>query len=394
MIPDLGELYKFVSTLLDIASDPIGTAEAVINTPEALLDIVEAAPEVYGNLKKMGFKRIAMALVMGSHPTIRQFVLASRVKKMMEATPGWNPGEPKPAEWGDIPDPYLSWLAQQDPQALVEGAELDALAKRSGIEIERNYAIPTGGTLIAADIKAQIDTLEHGFKDLDEARDHEKSAPPGSIVAQIATKQTAERAEKLRTHLHEVLDSGVKASPPSGEEPQAHTGRKADVDDAAINKIDHAPTKQQMDEARGLFGADAKDGKVIAGPEAEAWIQTFAGLSQDELGELLVAGRVIVTSGGTKRQVTVSGDAQRGFVRALMVKRMNAAGHKVPKSTDDKETDDARLVAAQRTQEQSDQAAQAAAEKSKLAVTERPCSWSRRPPIRWTSAGADKASIG
>ena len=27
-------------------------------------------------------------------------------------------------------------------------------------------------------------------------------------------------------------------------------------------------------------------------------------------------------------------------------------------------------------------------------VTERPCSWSRRPPIRWTSAGADKASIG
>jgi len=122
-----------------------------------------------------------------------------------------------------------------------------------------------------------------------------------------------------------VLDSGVKASPRSGEEPQAHTDRKADVDDAAINKIDHAPTKQQMDEARGLFGADAKEGKVIAGPEAEAWIQTFAGLSQDELGELLVAGRVIVTSGGAKRQVTVSGDAQRGFVRALMVKRMNAA---------------------------------------------------------------------
>ena len=31
---------------------------------------------------------------------------------------------------------------------------------------------------------------------------------------------------------------------------------------------------------------------------------------------------------------------------------------------------------------------------SSLGVTERPCSWSRRPPIRWTSAGADKASIG
>ena len=361
MIPGLGELYKFVSTLLDIASDPIGTAEAVINTPEALLDIVEAAPEVYGNLKKMGFKRIAMGLVMGSHPTIRQFVLASRVKKMMEAK-GWKPGDPTPTEWGDIPDPYLSWLAQQDPQALVEGAELDALAKRSGIEIEKNYAIPPGGTLIAADIKAQIDTLEHGFKDLDEARDHEKSAPPGSILAQIATKQTAERAEKLRTHLHEVLDSGVKSSPPSGEEPQAHTDRKADVDDAAINKIDHAPTKQQMDEARGLFGADAKEGKVIAGPEAEAWIQTFAGLSQDELGELLVAGRVIVTSGPNKRQIAVAGDAQRGFVRALMVKRMNAAGHKVPTRTDDKETDDARLVAAQRTQEQRDQATKAADE--------------------------------
>jgi len=98
--------------------------------------------------------------------------------------------------------------------------------------------------------------------------------------------------------------------------------------------------------------------------EAEAWIQTFAGLSQDELGELLVAGRVIVTSGPNKRQIAVAGDAQRGFVRAL-IKRMNAAGHKVPTRTDDKETDDARLVAAQRTQEQRDQAAKTAADKGK-----------------------------
>ena len=27
-------------------------------------------------------------------------------------------------------------------------------------------------------------------------------------------------------------------------------------------------------------------------------------------------------------------------------------------------------------------------------VTERPCSWSRRPADRWTSAGADGSSIG
>ena len=50
-------------------------------------------------------------------------------------------------------------------------------------------------------------------------------------------------------------------------------------------------------------------------------------------------------------------------VRALMVKRMNAAGHKIANRTDDKEPDDARLVAAQRTQEQRDQATKAADEK-------------------------------
>ncbi|MEO9157022.1 MAG: hypothetical protein ABI591_15525 [Kofleriaceae bacterium] len=358
LIPLAGEILKAVDTLLDVVSDPIGTAEAVINTPEALLDMVEAAPEVYGNIKKMGFKRLAMGLLMGSHPTVRQFVLASRIKKKMEAN-GWKPGDPKPKEWDDIPPGYLEWLATQSPDALTEGAELDALAQQSGIEIEKTYMIPVGGKLLAGDIKQQIDVLEHGFKDLSDARELEKENPTG-LVHDVAAKRTEAEAEKLRAHLHEVLESGVKAPEAVDKETRAQTARPADVTDGAVNKIDQAPTAKQQDEARALFGGgDDKEGKVLAGTEAEAWIQTYAGLTQEQLGELLVSGRTIVPTAAGKRQITVAGDTQRAFVRALLVKRMEAAGHKVPKSTD-KAANDAQLVAAQQSAEQRDAAAKEA----------------------------------
>jgi hypothetical protein len=284
-----------------------------------------------------------MGLMLGSHPSVRQFVLASRVKKKMEAA-GWKPGDPKPKDFDNIPNEYLEWLSHQDGQALVLGEELDKLAKQSGIAIEPDYT-HHGAELLPADVQAEIDNIEHGFKDLEEAREAEKSAP--DIVRPALEKRTKEQAEKFGAHLKQVLASGVRAPEASADvESAAHTTKAANVDDAAINKIDQLqPSAQQMQEAMSLFKDTKENAKILAGAEAQAWIQSFAGLSQDQLGELLLTGKTIATTPTGKVQLQVHGETQKAFVRALYIQRMAAA--RVPLNRQPGELNDAQLVAAQ-----------------------------------------------
>jgi hypothetical protein len=344
LIPAAGEILKAIDTILDVVSDPIGTAEAVANTPEALLDMVEAAPEVYGNIKKMGFKKLAMGLMLGSHPSVRQFVLASRIKKKLEAA-GWKPGMPKQKDWDNIPTEYLDWVSHQDAEALMLGQELDQLAKQSGIAIEPDYT-HHGAELLPADVQAEIDNIEHGFKDLEEAREAEKSAP--ELVRPALEKRTKEQADKFGAHLKQVLASGVRAPEASADaESAAHTTKAANVDDAAVNKIDQLqPNAKQMQEAMSLFQDTKQNAKILASAEAQAWIQSFAGLSQDQLAELLMSGKTIATTPTGKVQLQVHGETQKTFVRMLYVKRMAAEGVVLHK-TDGAASDDAKLVAAQ-----------------------------------------------
>lgn len=351
-IPVAGEILKAVDMLLDVVSDPVGTAEALINTPEALLDMVESAPEVWGNMKKMGFKKLAMGLLLGKHPSVRQFVLANRIMKKMKAA-GWKkpePGQHPSPEWDEYPPGYLDWVASLDGETLKAAAELDELAQRSNIDIEPNYTIPPGGKVFSDDIKAQIDQLEHGFKDLSEARELEKAAQNNPLVKKVAENQTKEKAKSLKNHLHQVLESGVDSQIGSAAaEDKPHTSKQATVDDSMVNEATGLePDEKQIAEAESLFGKDEKDGYVVLGAEGKAWIQTFAGLSTQQLGELLITGRTIaITKNQMKREVRIQGEAQKGFVRALYQKRLMAAGLKLSK-TDDTQTDDAKLVAMQR----------------------------------------------
>lgn len=344
LIPAAGEILKAIDTVLDIVSDPIGTAQALVNTPEALLDMAEAAPEVYGNIKKMGFKKLAMGLLLGSHPSVRQFVLASRVKHKMEAA-GWKPGDPKPKDWESIPNGYLEWLSKQDGQALVLGTELDQLAKQSGIDIEPDYN-HYGGELLPGDVQAQIDSIEHGFKDLEESRNAEKNAP--DYMRPALEKRTKEQADKVSAHLKEVLASGVIApSVDVDTDSKAKTTQAANVDDAAVNKVDQLhPSAQQIQEAMSLFEDTKENAKILAAPEVQEWIQSFAGLSQDQLGELLVSGHTLAKTPTGTVMVKVQGETQKAFVRKLYMKRMPKD---VAQKAHDAGADDSKLVAAQQS---------------------------------------------
>jgi hypothetical protein len=147
-----------------------------------------------------------------------------------------------------------------------------------------------------------------------------------------------------------VLESGVDSQIGSaGAEDKPHTNKQATVDDSKVNEATGLePDDKQIAEAESLFGKDEKDGFVVLGAEGNAWIQTFAGLPTQQLGELLLIGRTIaITKTNMKREVRIQGEAQKGFVRALYQKRMMAAGLKLSK-TDDTATDDAKLVAMQR----------------------------------------------
>jgi hypothetical protein len=346
LIPYAGEILKAIDTVLDVVSDPVGTAEALVNTPEALLDIAEEMPEAYGNIKQMGFKKLAMGLMLGSHPTVRQFVLASRIKKKMEAA-GWKPGTPKPKDWDDIPTEYLEWVSHQDADALVLGQELDQLAKQSGIAIEPDYK-HHGSELLPGDVQAEISKIEHGFKDLEEAREAEKAAP--DFAKPAFEKRTKEKAAKFSEHLKQVLASGVRPPPAAADlDKLPHTTEKATVDDAAVNKVDQLqPTPEQMADAYALFN-NVKDEKakkaVLDVAEAQNWVQSFAGLSQEQLAELLLTGKTLATTAHGKVQVTIQGEVQKNFVRALYIKHMEHAGVALTKQPG--ELSDAQLVAAQ-----------------------------------------------
>ncbi|MEO6774739.1 MAG: hypothetical protein ABI467_17320, partial [Kofleriaceae bacterium] len=347
LIPGAGELLKALDMVLDVVTDPVGTAEALVNTPEALLDIAEAMPEVYGNIKKMGFKKLAMGLLLGSHPTVRQFVLASRIKKKLEAA-GWKPGDPNPTDVGDIPNGYLEWVSKQDGEALVLGEQLDQLAKQSGIAIEPDYE-HYGGEVLPGDVQAEISKIEHGFKDLEQTRDAEKLAP--ELLRPAFEQRTKEQAAKVSAHLEQVLASGVRPAQASADlETKPHTAERANVDDAAVNKIDQLkPTPDQTADAYALFAEEGKDETqkkaILDSVEAQEWVQTFAGLSQDQLGELLLTGTTIATTATGKVQVAIKGEIQKAFVRKLYVTRMQHAN--VPLSQQPGEMDDAKLVAAQ-----------------------------------------------
>ncbi|MEO7730903.1 MAG: hypothetical protein ABIY55_08030 [Kofleriaceae bacterium] len=343
VIPGAGEILKLADSVMSVLKDPVGTVQSLAYTPEALLQVVECAPEVFGKLREKGWKGIAMMLVMSSDVTTKQAVLAGRIRKAMEKA-GWKrPGDAKPPEFSDVPDAYLEWVSRQDPQSLVDLYDLGEVLKKSGIEVEKTYAIPAQG-LVSAEIKSKIDQIEKGFTAFATA-ERDAAAAKDPAAHDAATKALAGQAEALRQEMKQILGSGVKGSASAPPREGAGTDKPAEADGGKIASIAEQakPTDEQTQDARDLFKADGTDGKVMSEPKSEYLVQKYAALSQDQLGELLSTGTTAVVAAGGKLPLLLE-DWERPFVRALFVKRMSASGQHV-KTGAAQSDDDAHLVA-------------------------------------------------
>jgi hypothetical protein len=314
LIPYAGQILKVIDMFGSAIKDPVGTAQNLRYAPEVLVDLVENAPEIFGRLKEKGWKGIAMALVMGGDVSAKQAAMAGRIAKKMKAL-GWKPGDPRPKQLGDVPAEYLEWLSKQDGQSLIALDNYTQLAKAKGIDPgDADYAIPTK-LLDVNDLHAKISEVEAGYTTFAHAQHAaEQSKDPA------AQQALALQADLLRKRIDRLIQAGAKPSANNDADVKG-TERQAAGGDRPFSNVSELPPPSPEEEqsARALFQGDG-DGVVLAVQEADYLVHKYAGLTTEQLGQLLATGSTIVTV-GDKRIAVPLHEEERAFVRTLFLRR-------------------------------------------------------------------------
>ena len=337
VIPELGWILRLADVVKDAAKDPKGTVEALRYTPEAMLDIAKHSPEIYELIKAKGFTGMAMLMVTHGDITTKQGVMAARIMKKLQ-TEAWRPGQPLPKGIDpNVPPEYLEWLSKQNKaqlEALYEYSE--ELQKEGGDVAGGDYSIPDA-LPSPEDIRAKITLIANGYTEFEKVQDQANKAT-NDQEAKVAQAKLDEQAAQLRGDIQKLIRAGARRSADGGG-PAKATGKptnKPVTVDATESYSDvsqiPAPDPAAEDRARKLFGTSG-DGVVMSQPKVEYLVHKYAGLTTEQLGELLSSGSVILTTDdGAKLAIAMTED-ERPFVRTLFLR----TSHMKPSKADSKD---------------------------------------------------------
>ena len=332
LIPYAGQILKLVDMAAGILKDPVGTLESIAYTPELLGQMWEFRGDIADALKDMSLKEILLTAALSDAST-KQAAMAGRIYRKLKKA-GWKKGDKKPADLGNIPDDYLEWLGKQDEQALKAFMELSEKMQKLGLETgDDEYTIPKDAL--------DLEQLEHEAAllaaDYTEFFEGDKQAKASGDPALEA--KWKEKGEALRKRADKFLKGGAKKSVNDVEDKRGED-QEIDPDKIKATEPDHdltnvtglpPPKIDQEEQARRMF--NSKDA-YIHQVEADYLIQKFAGLSTEQLGDLLTNGQTSVQT-NTGPVVVPMFEDERGFVRQLFLMRVDPSAKAIKRGAKD-----------------------------------------------------------
>jgi hypothetical protein len=341
LIPGLGTFVKIADVAIGIIKDPKGTLEGLRYAPEALVNVVKNAPQIFGALKDMGFKKAITMFMFNSDVTTKQSVMMARYLEALEAAGV----QTDKRAWKDLPEEEKKRRAQnlKVPQEVWEylskqdGNALRALAKAARENNSPAMTEPLDPTI--PDHQLTVPEIELGalqaqlkYEALEQTMEAEQAEQDPAKKAALR-KQMDEYSNAIRAQLEDMTKNKVKGTAVANG-----TNAPLTKPPGVIDYSENLPTPDQADEdsARELFDPDRNKGKpgtaiTITGAEADYMIRKYAGLTSDQLGSLLMGESVKLELANTNA-VVVMRPSERSFVRTLWVKRIEAEGYKVKRS--------------------------------------------------------------
>lgn len=347
LIPYAGQILKLLDMAAGLLKDPVGTIESITYAPELLGQMIEFMPDIIDTLKDVSMKDLLLTAAL-SDASVKQAAMAGRIYRKLKSK-GWKKGDKKPADLGSIPDEYLEWLSKQDADALVAFMELSEKIQKLGIDTgDDDYTVPKD-TLNLAEIEHEAALLAAGYTEIFEL---DKQAKAGNEAAEAKKK---EKADALRKRVEKFLKGGAKKS---NVEVEDKRGEDKDIDPDKIKSLepDHdltdvsglpPPKIDQEEQARRMFKDDSS---YIHQVEADYLVQKFAGLSTEQLGDLLTLGQTTVQT-KTGPVVVPMFDDEREFVRVLFLQRVDPTATAIKRGDKDTKNDpetDKKLIEAWR----------------------------------------------
>ncbi len=333
-IPYVGVIIKLVSAAEGILKDPMGTLEGLAYTPEALYHFVDNFGEIVDDIKDMGWKDVAMMLVMSGDVSAKQAVMAARLHKKYKNEPWYQEmrkGKKPSSVPTDIPAEYLEYLTGIPEETFESLAKYGQTLEKMHVDVEKDYTVPTH-TPTADELDAKTMLVERGYSQYAQTMDALK-AEQDPVKKAALEKELDAKAKQIKEYVDKFTGAGARPSQRFEDQ------RNPDAPIPEYKMPDHPltdvtgmpmPSEEAEEKARSIFG-EAKPGDTNTGSglERDYLIKKYAHLSVDELGELLVNKKISINLNGGPVEIQMFED-ERGFVRTLFVMLVDPTAKVIP----------------------------------------------------------------